>query len=99
VVDWGCGSGVAVRRAAAAWPELAAREFVLVDRSPRAVQFATTRLKELAPNAKVVSGDVNALPAPGLLLISHVITELDGKALARLVELARRAERVIWVEP
>ena len=91
VLDWGCGSGVAGRRAIAAWPRL--ETLALHDRSARAVRFAAER----APSG--VRMEMNErVDADTLLVLSHVINELSAPALARVLDLAQQAGEVMWVE-
>ncbi len=91
VLDWGCGSGVAGRRAIEAWPHFAA--LALHDRSSLAVRFAAER----AP-AGVRVEMIETVDADTLLVLSHVINELSAAGLARVLDLARQSGEVIWVE-
>ncbi len=96
VLDWGCGTGVG------------AREFVrwnggertvrFHDRSPLAMDFAARTLRREAPGgeARPFHRDDGS---PAVLLVSHVLTELDGKGFEELVALARGAQCVVCVEP
>ena len=97
VVDFGCGSGVAARELCAAFgppPRVA-----LVDRSVLARDFARARLESEHPSVAIeTAGHADHLE-PALLLVSHVISELDERALDALVVLALRSEAVLWVEP
>ncbi len=102
VLDWGCGSAIASREflaaTRAAGADVSAR-FHLWDRSKAAMIFAADKLKQLEPRASVATG----LPAAGepldVLLVSHVLGELDTAALEDLLGLARRARAILWVEP
>ena len=94
VLDWGCGSGIAVRRVLAAWPQFEA--LALHDRSPLALRFATNRARAAFPSVPIETGRVTAKDA--LLLLSHVINELSPAQLAALLEVAAQAREVIWVE-
>ena len=96
VLDWGCGSGIAHRAFLHHFGTEGTTRASLWDQSPVALRFAIRRAQQQFPKLEVVSG----LPAaPGLLLLSHVLTELDEAALDQLLPLARRAAAVIWVEP
>jgi len=99
IVDWGCGSGVASRSLLLWAKGVNTLPVLCSDRSARARRFAVARLREAAPGVTVAERDPGALPAPGLLLLSHVITELDPGALALLMPILRRSAAVIWVEP
>ncbi len=96
VLDWGCGTGAAAR----AWLEHFGAEGLerlhLVDRSSMATSFAAERLKPLAGAARIATDPPAACD---LLLVSHVLDEagLDGRA--KLLEMCRRAQRVVWLEP
>lgn len=90
-LDWGCGSGIAGRRAIAAWPQV--ESLALHDRSPMAVRFARERAGALG---RKVTAEDDARDS--LLLLSHVISELDEKRLATLLDLATQAREIIWVE-
>lgn len=97
VVDWGCGTGIAARRFVAATSGV--RRVYLCDRSKQATWFARDALL-----AEVPGIGVKLQPPPpdepfDVLLVSHVLSELDGAGLAPLLELARRARHVVWVEP
>ncbi len=99
VVDWGCGSGVASRALFAANALAPAdAELRTWDRSPAAMRFTAARVAAEHPALRVAHGEPPRGPI-GTLLVSHVITELTTDALGALVELARRASAVLWVEP
>ena len=95
VLDWGCGSGVAGRRALAEWPQL--QTLAVHDRSSLAMRFAAEKARAAFPNVTVVPAG-SALPPDTLLVLSHVISELPADDLARLLDFARQAREVIWVE-
>lgn len=96
VLDYGCGSGIAARRFVS---HFGAGEVVFHDRSVRAMDYATARLREAEPAAKArVVRDVSSL-RPGVLLVSHVLGELDAAGELQLRELIARSQRVLLVEP
>ncbi len=95
VLDWGCGSGVAGRRALANWPQI--ESLAVHDRSSLAMRFATEKARADFPKVRIVHEDA-PLPPDTLLVLSHVISELPARDLAQLLELARQAREVIWVE-
>ncbi len=95
VLDWGCGSGVAGRRALAQWPHL--ESLAVHDRSALAMRFATEKARADFPNVHIVHAS-STLPPDALLVLSHVISELPARDLAALLDLARQAREVIWVE-
>jgi ribosomal protein RSM22 (predicted rRNA methylase) len=94
VLDWGCGSGIAGRRALAAWPQLATLN--LHDRSGLAMRFASERAKTAFPNVQIRQFDQAG--ADTLLLVSHVANELIPPALDSLLALAGQAGEIVWVE-
>ena len=97
VVDWGCGSGIAGRRVVAAWEGF--ESLVVADVSPLAMRFAEARARDAFPRIRVQSAAPSSpLPADALLVVSHVVNEIDDAARARLPGLVRRAAEVIWVE-
>ena len=97
ILDWACGTGIASRSFLGQFQDLVAEVFVY-DRSAKASQFALQALGREFPHAKVK----NWLPErtrPNVLLLSHVINELDNKTLTELKTLISQAELTIWVEP
>jgi len=100
VLDWGCGTGVAARTWAARCGEATAdARITLWDRAPEARAFAAARLREEQPQRAIEEADRSPRHAPGLLLVSHVLDELEPDESAALVTLAREAAAVVWVEP
>ena len=102
ILDWGCGSGVAGRKVAGffGWTDQA--RLVLHDHSSLAVDYAEHRARSDFPGLAVERADHRWLRGTtpiGLLVVSHVLNELDQLARAELTELLARADRVLWVEP
>jgi len=95
VLDWGCGTGVAHRRVLVKWPQFTAAN--LHDRSLHARLFAAQKTRREFPQVAVTLDRPTVTPET-LLLVSHVINELPEAELNQLVELARGAGEVIWVE-
>lgn len=95
VLDYGCGAGAAARRYAA---KFGAREVLCYDRSPRATDYAVERLREEggAGSARALTSvrDVEV----DVVLVSHVLSELDARGLEQLEEVVRRAPRALLVE-
>lgn len=93
LLDWGCGTGVAAR----AWlRHLGAHWKVHAhDLSTDARAFALERVREEHAG---VETSPELCDAPDVLLVSHVIDELDVGPLDELLLLARRARFVVWVE-
>ena len=97
VLDWGCGPGVA----SLAWLGRSERpeRLILWDRDAGARAHASSRVRDRHPDVDVVDAARSPEVEVDLLLVSHVLDELDDAGLAGLLEAARRAQRVIWVEP
>jgi SAM-dependent methyltransferase len=95
VLDWGCGTGIAARRFLAA--RSGVERVFLWDHSEAAVEFAGERLREEHARVEIHAG----LPAEpvDVLLVSHVLDELDAAQLEALLTLAERSAAVLWVEP
>jgi hypothetical protein len=96
VLDYGCGSGIAARRYLA---HCRADRVWLHDRSPRAMAFAARRLAEVAPGTAVHPAAAVADLQPDVLLVSHVLGELDARGEAELRVLLARCTAVLVVEP
>ncbi len=95
VLDYGCGAGAAARRYVARY---GAREVLCYDRSQRASEFAVQRLREEhAELSARALPSVNGVEAD-VVLVSHVLSELDARGLQQLEELLTRAPRVMLVE-
>ena len=95
VYDFGCGSGVAGRRVLGTWGNT--ESLTLTDVSPLAVRFAEAKARVRFPQVQLRSAGETMQPG-SLLLVSHVLNELNTAARARLIALARQAEEIIWVE-
>lgn len=96
IVDWGCGSGVAGRAFLDRFGHDSNTRLWLSDRSSRAMQFAARRAGNKFPDLPVERG---APKSTDVLLISHVLTELDQAQIEKLVAQAATATAVVWVEP
>lgn len=102
LLDWGCGSGVASRRVLKAFGAERFDSLIAWDHSPLATDYVCSRAEKLWPGLSVAAatpGYLEGASPIGLLVISHVLNELDEKALAALRRLILRAESVLWVEP
>lgn len=102
LLDWGCGSGVASRRVLQALAPAAAFRLVLHDHSNLAVDYAEHRARAEFPGLAVARADVRCLRGNepiDVLVISHVLNELDDIGRADLAALLARARSVLWVEP
>lgn len=100
ILDWGCGSGVAGRRVAQFLGPSAAR-LVLHDHSALAMEFATRRAHQAFPAHQVEQASHRFLQegAIDVLVVSHVLNELDETGRVELGGLIARSRTVLWVEP
>lgn len=96
LLDWGCGTGIAAR-AIAEWSGI--RSAIVHDQSPSAAGFAAESLRRMGVSASRESRLPASVPPGTLLVISHVIGELDDTELSALAAFASTADEVIWVEP
>ena len=94
LLDWGCGTGIAARTVAA-WAGI--RDVVVHDQSGAAAAFAAASLRGMKLFPQIVGPE--HLPDGTLLVISHVLGELDEAECARLAAWAAHAEEILWVEP
>ncbi|MBL9214056.1 MAG: hypothetical protein JNG83_01130 [Opitutaceae bacterium] len=102
VLDWGCGSGVAGQRVLAAFGPGAFRRLRVHDHSGLAEEFALHCARRAFPEldaARAGPAELAGEAPIGLLVVSHVLNELDDDARAALGRLAARAAAVLWVEP
>jgi SAM-dependent methyltransferase len=97
VLDWGCGSGIAGRRVVEFFGAGNFQSLQVFDHSPLAMEFAQHRARAAFPHLEV---GAHSPSAPfDLLVLSHVLNELDADARATLSTLCNRAQAVLWVEP
>ena len=102
VLDWGCGSGIAGRRVVEFFGAANFQQLVLHDHSALAMDFAEHTARKILPGLAVARANTRFLRGEepiGLLVVSHVLNELDETARADLRDLAARAETILWVEP
>jgi hypothetical protein len=102
ILDWGCGSGIAGRRVLAAFGVSNFSRLLVHDHSSLAMDFAEHQGRKLFPALEVGRPDTRFLRSNepiGILVLSHVLNELDDIARAELTELCARAETILWVEP
>lgn len=99
--DWGCGTGaasIAVVEGASA----AIRHVYLSDRDHKAVHFAKEALHNIIgsqPCGISVTTPREPESTPLLLLVSHVVNELDELGQADLEKAVNASDLVLWVEP
>jgi ribosomal protein RSM22 (predicted rRNA methylase) len=102
VLDWGCGSGIAGRRVVDFFGRQNFSRLLLFDHSELAMDFAAHVAHAAFPALAVERASHRFLRenSPiGLLVISHVLNELDDVTRADLTGLIARSACVIWVEP
>jgi len=103
LLDWGCGSGVAARRVLSAFG--GSEHFTQLhvwDHSGLAVDFAVSAAQAEFPKLNVAPASSEMLQGDvpiGLLVISHVLNELNPAARTQLDGLIARSAEVLWVEP
>jgi hypothetical protein len=100
ILDWGCGSGIATRTFLKYTDELGITdpEILLFDRSSRALDFAINKISQEFSGIKTQAW-VSKKKQPDILLVSHVLNEIDDKQLLELKQLILKASLTIWVEP
>jgi hypothetical protein len=71
------------------------------DHSAAATAFARNAIEERQPGIRVRIANPagNVADRSHILLVSHVLNELDGPTRSELIALARRAAAVLFVEP
>ncbi len=102
VLDWGCGSGIAGRRVLDFFGVANFARLLVHDHSDLAMDFAEHHGRKTFPNFTVERASHRFLQGDeplGVLVISHVLNELDDAARAGLRALAARAGIILWVEP
>lgn len=97
--DFGAGTGVAARRVVSWLGADRVARVIAWERSPLARAFARERLAAEHPALLVETPEDDRIPVGAILLVSHVITELDERALTHLVSRAKHARALLWVEP
>lgn len=101
VFDWGCGSGVAGRRVVDFLGSGNVSRLVVHDHSSLAIEFAEHRARQAFPTVQIERASYRFLQegAIDVLVVSHVLNELDATGRAELEALLGRAATVLWVEP
>lgn len=102
VLDWGCGSGIAGRRVVGRFGAAGFESLALWDHSPFATAFAVDMARKEFPGLAVAEATPDLLQGAepiGLLVISHVLNELNPPALGELRALVARSRAILWTEP
>lgn len=102
VLDWGCGSGVAGRRVIRKYGQPRFARLLVHDHSELAMDFSVHQARQDFPGLPVDRATpdfLNSTQPLELLVLSHVLNELDDAARDALAALCRRAQAILWVEP
>ena len=102
LLDWGCGSGVPGRRVVDFFGAENFSRLLVHDHSELALNFATHRATETFPGLSVeraAGRDLRGDAPIDVLVVSHVVNELDEAGRADFAALVARAATVLWVEP
>jgi len=101
LLDWGCGTGIAARSWLRFWGTGSARQIYLYDRSLEAAQYAAKQIQKEFGQAieTIVVPPGELLPATEVLLVSHVLNELDPDSWTELLAQTVRSGTTVWVEP
>ena len=102
ILDWGCGSGVAGRRVIDCFGPGNFSRLLVHDHSTLAMDFAQHRARREFPDFSVDRADCRFLESGeplDVLVISHVLNELDDVARAQLKALCARTRTILWAEP
>ena len=94
IKDWGCGTGIAGIETIAALGDHHSITITPSDRSSKAVRFAKKAIQEQFSGIQFSDEE----RGQDLLLISHVMTELNEGQLQKLVSELSHYPYVLWVE-
>lgn len=101
VFDWGCGSGIASRRILEFFGAQTFTSLTLWDHAAVASEFASSAAAARWPELSIsvaTPGLLASSEAIGLLVISHVLSELSPDQIRELRALCSRAREIVWVE-
>ena len=102
VLDWGCGSGIAGRRVVEFFGVTDFPRLLVHDHSELAMNFSEHHGRKQFPSLAVSRPDAAYLRSEepiDVLVVSHVLNELDETARTELAALCARAQTILWVEP
>lgn len=102
ILDWGCGSGVAGRRCVDFFGAGNFAALLVHDHSELAMDYSEHLGRKQFPALTVSRADASWLRSDepiDVLVLSHVLNELDEAACAELSTLCARARTILWVEP
>lgn len=101
ILDIGCGTGIQTLKVLR-WLKLHEKktpEITLIDQSQAAAVFAMKEIKSEFPDVKIrMVHSLSEVREPGLILLSHLLNELDDVFMTKLVEHISLADGFIWVE-
>lgn len=92
VLDYGSGTGVASESLG----QLFLREYLIFDRSERAMDFAQKKLQNLGVNCRKVNSIENL--AYDTFIASHILSELEEAEFLKVAKAAERAQFLILVD-
>jgi ribosomal protein RSM22 (predicted rRNA methylase) len=100
ILDWGCGTGIAARTFLnyADTLGITEPEILLFDRSNNALNFARNKLAQEFSGIKTHAWTASQ-EKPDILLLSHVLNEINDAQLLQLKHLVLKSALTIWVEP
>ncbi len=94
LLDWGCGTGIAARTFLRYFHS---SSVTLYDRSTLALKFSQEKIRSEFPHITLLPFDERTSFC-GIVLLSHIITELSDSALDTLLTQLRSAAAILWVE-
>ena len=100
ILDWGCGSGIAARTFLKYAENfgITEPEVFFFDRSKKALSFAIEQVQQEFSEITAQVWDANK-DTPDILLVSHVLNEINEIQLQQLKQLTLQSSFTIWVEP
>lgn len=96
IVDWGCGTAVATE---VFLSEIAPppQTIKLWDKSVLSLDYSKKKLAEMGFKGEILVSE--EITENSIVLISHVLNELDKKQLKKLMASLEKAHAIYWVEP
>lgn len=99
LIDWGCGTAIATRTFLKSIDPSLIKEVFLWDKSQRSRNFSQMKLQSEFSIKHVSTSNIPDSLSHYILLISHVLNELDSQSELELKALMKRAKMILWVEP
>jgi SAM-dependent methyltransferase len=94
LLDWGCGTGIAARTFLRYFRT---SSLAFYDRSTLALKFAQEKIRSEFPYVTLLPFSERTSFC-GIVLLSHILTELSDAALEALLTQLRSAAAILWVE-